>query len=422
MRNNALSACAGLLALQALLPSPALALDSVQLLAKVSPSLYTVATFGPQRAPLATGSAVVTGPGQLVTACHVLTGARTVTIQRDNVSYGATLEAPDVERDICLLKVANFNAPAVTVAAGAPAFAQRVFTAVATEGGQVSINQGAVAGMRAAADGSLDRIQASIAPTAQIDGGGMFDDSGRLIGVLTRPAAGDTLTSALPAAWIASAPARSARSLASYTPGPAPATAAAPGAKASAQAPASGESPRVGETWRYELTDKLTGVKRDVVYRVDRVDDDKVTFNQGARVESRDGRLQKLTTQIGGEFELLSPPGGWVPENAKPGMTWKYSYKAPGSGAATELTGRVTGQSVFRLPMGEFQALRITYEGIQMRSFYGASAVGSPISVPYKIVVWYVPELLRVVRFDATFIHKYDRLNESLTLVEHRFD
>lgn len=421
MRNPYLSASVGMIALHGLLASPAFALDTAQMLAKVSPSVYTVATYGPQRAPLSTGSAVVIGPGQLVTTCHVLAGARSVTIQRDNVSYGATLEAPDVERDICLLKVANFNAPAAAVAASAPAFAQRVFTAVATEDGRVSMNQGAVAGMRAGADGGLDRIQASIAPVAQIEGGGMFDDNGRLIGVLTRAAAGDTLTSALPAAWIASASARSTRALASYTPGPAPAaaTAAAPSA---AQAAAPNESPRVGETWRYELTDRLTGVKRDVVYRIDRIDGDKVTFNQGARVESRDGRLQKLNTSVGGEFDVLSPPGGWVPENVKPGMAWKYSYKAPGSGAATELEGRVTGQSPIRLPMGEFQALRISYEGMQLRSFYAANATGSLVTVPYKIVVWYVPDLQRVVKFDATFIHKYDRLDESMTLVEHRFD
>ncbi|GJG96013.1 serine protease [Cupriavidus pauculus] len=421
MRNPYLSASVGLIALNVLLASPAFALDTAQMLAKVSPSVYTVATYGPQRAPLSTGSAVVIGPGQLVTTCHVLAGARSVTIQRDNISYGATLEAPDVERDICLLKVANFNAPAATVAASAPAFAQRVFTGVATEDGRVSMNQGAVAGMRAGADGGLDRIQASIAPAAQIEGGGLFDDSGRLVGVLTRASAGDTLTSALPAAWIASASTRSTRALASYTPGPAPVAATAP-ASAAAQATAPNESPRVGETWRYELTDRLTGVKRDVVYRIDRIDGDKVTFNQGARVESRDGRVQKLNTSVGGEFDVLSPPGGWVPENVKPGMVWKYSYKAPGSGAATELEGRVTGQSPIRLPMGEFQALRISYEGMQLRSFYAASALGSLVAVPYKIVVWYVPDLQRVVKFDATFIHKYDRLDESMTLVEHRFD
>lgn len=426
MNKTTLKAAAGLFTLHSLVPASALALDAGQLLAKVSPSVFTVATLGPQRAPLSTGSAVVIAPSQLVTACHVLAGAKTVMIQRDNVSYGATLDAPDVERDVCLLKVANFNAPAVAIAAGAPAFGQRVFTAVAAEEGRVSINQGTVAGLRAGPDGGLDRIQATVAPTAAMSGGGLFDESGRLVGVLTRGAQGEKLTSALPSAWIATAPARSARSLADYKPTAAPAAPAAPVSAASPAAPDTApqvtESPRVGETWRYELTDRLTKLKREVVYRVDRIDGDKVIFNQGARVESLDGRLQKMTSPIGGEIDNLTPPAGWVPADAKVGMRWKYTYKAPGSDSRTELTGRITGESPFRLSTGEVRALRITYDGTVMRSFYGAGAVGNPVSVPYKISLWYVPELRRVVRFDASYAHRYDRLDESLVLVDHRFE
>lgn len=412
---------------------PAYALDTAQLLAKVSPSVFTVATVGPQRAPLSTGSAVVIGPGQLVTACHVLAGARGVTVQRDNVSYGATLDAPDVERDICLLKVANFNAPAVALSTGAPAFGQRVFTAVAAEDGRVALNQGAVAGMRAGADGSLDRIQASVAPAANASGGGLFDDSGRLVGVLTRGATGDTLTSALPSAWIASAATRGTQAVASYTP-PNSATSATSATSAASTTSATAgvatsvatsivkTSPAVGEVWRYELLDRLTNVRREVVYRVDRVESDRVVFNQGARVEAPDGQLQRIASPIGGDFDGVSPPTGWVPANPRPGMTWKVSYNAPASGARTELEGRVGGTAPIRLPSGEYQALRITYEGTMLRSFYGAGAVGSPVAVPYKVTVWYAPELRRVVRFDASYTARYDRGNETLTLVEHRFD
>ena len=402
--------------------SPALALDAAQMLAKVSPSVFTVSTVGPQRAPLSSGTAVVVGPGQLVTACHVLAGARGVTVQRDNVSYGATLDAPDVERDICLLKVANFNAPAATVAAGAPAFGQRVFTAVAGDDGRVSLNQGAVAGMRAGADGGLDRIQASIAPAANTSGAGLFDDSGRLVGVVTRGAAGDTLTSALPAAWISAAASRGTRAVAGYTPTATATAAPAAGGPAAPSTPTAKTSPSVGEVWRYELVDRLTNVRREVIYRVDRIENDRVIFNQGARVESLDGQLQKLVSPIGGEFDGVSPPAGWVPPNAKPGMTWRFTYNAPGSGARTEIEGRVNGTVPMRLAGVEYQTLRITYEGTMLRSFYGAGAVGSPVSVPYKATVWYAPELKRVVRFDASYTARYDRGNESLTLVEHRFD
>ena len=178
-----------------------------------------------------------------------------------------------------------------------------------------------------------------------------------------------------------------------------------------------------GETvLRYELTDRLTKLKREVVYRVDRIDGDKVIFNQGARVETRDGRLQKLTSPIGGEFDGVSPPNGWVPADLRVGMSWKYSYKAPTGDARTELAGRVTSESAFRLGNDEVRAFRISYDGTVQRSFYGAGANGNLVSVPYRISVWYAPELKRVVRFDATYAHRYDRVDESLVLVEHRFD
>ncbi len=80
------------------------------------------------------------------------------------------------------------------------------------------------------------------------------------------------------------------------------------------------------------------------------------------------------------------------------------------------------GETSIRVGTSEVRALRIAYDGGMLRSFYAAGATGSLVHVPYKITVWYAPELKRVVRFDATFIHRYDRMDESLVLVEHRFN
>jgi len=57
MRQATFGATAGLLVLHSLLPAPALALDAAQMLSRVTPSVYTVATLNAQRVPLATGSA-----------------------------------------------------------------------------------------------------------------------------------------------------------------------------------------------------------------------------------------------------------------------------------------------------------------------------------------------------------------------------
>jgi S1-C subfamily serine protease len=107
-----------LLALLAATTTLAQGVDPVppeQLFERLAPSVWTVETFDARNQPLAIGSGVGVGPGSLVTNCHVLAKASRVAVARENVSYGATLEHPDPERDLCMLKVRNFTAPAVTV-------------------------------------------------------------------------------------------------------------------------------------------------------------------------------------------------------------------------------------------------------------------------------------------------------------------
>lgn len=408
------------------------ALDSAQLLVRLAPSVYGVRTTGQNNAPLSSGSAVVIGAGQLVTSCHVLAGARGIAVRRDNVSYDATLEAPDVERDLCLLRVANFSAPAVAIStAAAPSFGQKVVAAASPDAAGVALQEGSVAGLHAGADGKLDRIEVTAQMPAS-SGGGVFDDSGRLVGVIAgRADAGDKLLKAVPAGWIAAARERGVAAMASYRQSPPPAAPAASPGPVASSAPAADEagafvagkqSPAVGEVWRYDLLDKLTRKRREVVYRVDRIDGERVTFNQGARIESRDGRLERLVTPSGGEFDAASPPHGWVPDNVKPGQRWKYSYKQPGSELSTELSGEATGESTITVPAGSFRVLRISYKGYVMRPFYGFSSGGAQSSVLYTAVAWYAPELRRVVRFDATYATRWEKTDESLMLVEHRFD
>ncbi|MCP3021888.1 S1 family peptidase [Cupriavidus basilensis] len=418
MRRFALIATPVFLALAA---ANASALDAAQLLTKLTPSIYAVRAMGANNAPLASGSAVVIGPGQLVTACHVLAGARAIAVRRDNVSYDATLDAPDVDRDLCLLRVANFSAPAVSVsAAAAPSFGQKVLAAASPEAAGVVVLDGSVSGLRAGSDGKLDRIELTLDFPPAASGGGLFDETGRLVGILSAGRAPGEKPKALPASWIAQIKERGVAAMASYrASAPAPAPAAV--VDEAGAAPAGAASPRVGEVWRYELVDKLTRKRRDVVYRVDRVEGERITFNQGARVETLDGRVERISTPSGGEFDGASPPRGWVPVDVKPGARWKYSYKQAGTDLRTELTGELTGESTITVPAGSFRVLRLSYKGYVARPFYGVS-FGAPSSVPYTAVAWYAPELKRVVRFDASYASKYERVDESLVLAEHRFD
>ncbi|WP_147298398.1 S1 family peptidase [Cupriavidus taiwanensis] len=433
MRLRCLPAAIGLLCIVA---TPAIAVGAEPSLSTVSQSIFAVRTYGPQEAPLGAGLGVVIAPGQVVTACQVLAGARSIAVRRENVSYGASLEAPDVERGLCLLKVPNLGAPAAQIASGAaPGFGQKVFAA-SVAGTTVSLRQATVAGLQAAANGKLDRIEASVAPEDGATGGGLFDEAGRLVGILVgapgpATARAQLRQAAVPASWVPEIRARGAAALAGYRPAaqpPALATAltsasaaAQPSAAVGVPVGAHAGSPRVGEEWRYQLTDNLTGTRQDVRYRVDRIENDRVIFNQGGRIELMDGRVDRIATPAGGEFDSAAPPGGWVPANVKVGNRWRVSYRQAGTGFETQLDGVATGESTVRVAAGAYRAIRITYDGHVQRPFYGFGTIGTG-SVSYKAVVWYAPELSRVVLFTAEFTSRYERTNERLELAAHRLD
>lgn len=411
--------------------SPAFAAEPPTTIAKLGQSVYGVRTYGADEAPVAGGSAVVVGPGLLATACNVLAGAHTIAVRRDNVSYGATLEAPDVERNLCLLRVDNFTAPAVAVAATVPGFGQKAYAAAVSDGRTLALRETQITGLQAGPDGKLDRIQLSLeadpAASGRDSGGGLFDEQGRLLGIVSAPAAGDKRLRALPGAWIGEARTRGAAAMANYqktgatavtVPAAAPAAPAAPAA-----ADAAAGSPRVGERWIYTLTDKLTGKQTPVTLRVDRIEGDRVIFNQGARLERKDGRLERIETPMAGEFDIASPPGGWVPPGAKVGARWKTAFKQASNGIRTEFTATVGSETTVRVPAGSYRALRVTFDGYVQRPFYGFNAEsGSTTSLPYTAVAWYAPELGRIVRFEARFSSRWESRHEVLELSEHRFD
>lgn len=392
--------------------TPAFALDLEQL----NVSVYAVQAHGQQETLLRAGSGVAIGPGQIVTTCNVLAGSRTIAVRRGNVSYGATLEAPDVERNLCLLKVPDLNSPGVPLSvAAAPGFGQKV-VAASVSGTALAVRTATIAGLQADTNGKLDRIEASVAPDAGAAGGGLFDESGRLVGVLVGPGSPkDARQQAVPASWIPEIRTRGVAAMANYR-----AAAANRPSDAVAVRDASTGSPSVGEVWRYQLHDDLTRKNQDVFYRVDRIDNGRVFYNQGARVEFLDGRLDRINTPIAGEFDFTSPPGGWVPANVKVGDRWKVSYSRSKGTTDTNLEGLAEKEETIRVPAGTYRTIRIAYRGYANRPA-NINGMGT-IAVPYKTTVWYAPDLGRVVRFTAGYSNRWERLAETLELVEHRVE
>lgn len=336
------------------------ALTPEVLFEQLAPSVWTVDVFDAQGKRSGSGSAVVIGPGSLITNCHVVAKAKGFAVARENVSYGATLEHADPERDLCLLKVRNFTAPAVTIGnVDDLKIGSRVYAIGSPRGLEQTISDGLLSGVRKSGDGSFTALQVTVPISPGSSGGGLFDARGRLIGITTfMLKESQNLNFAMPAHWIAEVPQRAQQ-------------------RSAAQADARSGVTSSGAVlvYEYELRDKLTGKVRKVTWRKDQADSD------------------------AGDFTQAMPPGGWIAKEPKAGETWDVNYRPEGNGIqGMKLRARVLGEATLRVKEREFSTLRVEFTGYTER---GSSPYPNNPGGRYTAVAWYAPELGRIVRFDV---------------------
>lgn len=351
---------------------------------QLAPSVWTVDVFDAQGKRAGTGSAVVIGPGSLVTNCHVIAKAKGFAVARENVSYGATLEHADPERDLCLLKVRNFSAPAVTIGnADDLKVGARVYAIGSPRGLEQTISDGLLSGVRKSGDGSFTALQVTVPISPGSSGGGLFDARGRLIGITTfMLKESQNLNFAMPAHWIAEVPERAKIKVAAR-------------AELRSGVTAAGDV----HVYEYELRDRLTGKVRKVTWRKDQADSD------------------------AGDYTQAMPPGGWIARELKAGDTWDVNYKPEGAAAiqGMKLRARVVGETTLRIKDREFNTLRVEFNGYTER---GSSPYPNNPGGRYAATAWFAPDLGRIVRFDVrtrgglgggSFF-----IDEQLTLVDVR--
>lgn len=150
----------------------------------------------------AIGSAVTVGPELVVTNCHVTREARRISVVRGGVRWAAAAQASDLARDLCLLHVPGLRSPAVAVGQAATLAIGQSVTALGYTGGVgIQNSLGEVQDLHPHDGGVV--IQSSNFFNSGASGGGLFDDTGRLVGVLTfRLRGGDAHYYAAPAEWV----------------------------------------------------------------------------------------------------------------------------------------------------------------------------------------------------------------------------
>ena len=149
------------------------------------------------------GSGVVIAQQRVVTNCHVLRNARAIRVTRGPRSWNASMSSGDEYRDLCFLAVPGFDGGPPPMARAEDTRVGIPVRAVGYSGGRYSVSSGHVKGLYLCAcdGGRVLRVSAPFEPGAS--GGGLFDDQGRLLGLLTfKSVSGGDFHFAVPVGWM----------------------------------------------------------------------------------------------------------------------------------------------------------------------------------------------------------------------------
>lgn len=181
-------------------PTVARPLTPEEIFAAVSPSIVKIVAPDGSGGG-AQGSGVVTGGGVVITNCHVVANAPEILVKQGNQTYSAGVRIADRDLDLCSLSVAGLTAPPVTMSTFDAKVGQRVYAIGAPQGLELTLSEGLISALRETNNGAIIQTSAAVSPGSS--GGGLFNTSAQLVGIVTFQAkSGQNLNFALPAAWI----------------------------------------------------------------------------------------------------------------------------------------------------------------------------------------------------------------------------
>lgn len=149
------------------------------------------------------GSAVPITDERLVTNCHVIRDAARIEIQQGSRRHPAQADLRDAYRDLCFLNVPGLQAePAPMIDIGQTRVGLPV-RAVGYSGGAYSVGEGRIVGLHSCECDGGKVIQTSAPFDRGASGGGLFDQDGNLVGILSfKSARGGNFHFVLPVGWL----------------------------------------------------------------------------------------------------------------------------------------------------------------------------------------------------------------------------
>lgn len=188
--------------------SEAAALSPTELYARASQSVLLLEGRDAQNTVQIQASAIALGDGVAATQCHLLVDAPNWKVTQSTRSYAAYPRERDEARNVCRLDVPGLRAPQSLVAARDQVqVGQRVYAIGNALGLGLSLSEGLVSGIRSF--GGEVWIQNTAALASGSEGGALFDETGRLVGMTDYGRRdGQNVNFAAPADWLAEISAR----------------------------------------------------------------------------------------------------------------------------------------------------------------------------------------------------------------------
>jgi hypothetical protein len=151
---------------------------------------------------LSLGSGVTVAPSIVVTNCHVIRDAVTIRISGRGSLWAATEQYADVGHDLCFLRVPAWSGQPAELGVRESLHAGQPVAAIGFTGGSGrTLRFGRVQALHSFDGGRI--IESDTAFTSGASGGGLFDASGALVGLLTFRLRGSNANYySLPVRWI----------------------------------------------------------------------------------------------------------------------------------------------------------------------------------------------------------------------------
>jgi serine protease Do len=133
---------------------------------------------------LSLGTGVAIAPGRVATNCHVTRNAANITMLRGGLRWRVVGQSADVAHDICVLHAPRLDATPAPIGKSLALKLGQQVGAIGFEGGiGIQFRQGRVTGLYRH-DGS-HVLRSSTPFTSGASGGGLFNNDGELVGLLT---------------------------------------------------------------------------------------------------------------------------------------------------------------------------------------------------------------------------------------------